>query len=121
LKQTLVFLSLAMLMFGVVACTPNKPMPDELMVVREAAWNSLEDLHKKQVDGDWKNAKVEHSKWQEMPIPKGGGEIVKADNVYKVTFDTKHDARLSSIKVFFDADTNEHLESSMTNRLNGDR
>ncbi|MCQ6563998.1 hypothetical protein [Paenibacillus mendelii] len=111
LKQILLYLSTAMLLFGVVACTQDRQVPDELVSLREAAWNSIDGEHQKQVDGDWKNAKVENAKSTEMPIPKGGGKIKKVQHIYKVTFNTKKDARLSSLKVFIDGDTNEPLSS----------
>lgn len=81
----------------------TNPTTDDLQAVRKAAWNSLSDHNKKEVDIDWKTAKVETAKVEDMPFVKDGGKAPKVARLYKVSFET-NDEILGPIRVFVDAD-----------------
>ncbi|MCM3628479.1 YobA family protein [Paenibacillus glycanilyticus] len=101
---------LALLLFVSSGCSKA----DNAEVIRESAWKSLSADDKKEVQANWKEAVVEATNVNEMPIPKGGGKRTETANLYKVSFESDKDRISGPILVFVDGDTNKPVGYSKT-------
>jgi hypothetical protein len=93
----------------------------DTQVLREAAWNSLSTQDKREVQTDWKVAKVEDAKVSDMPIPKGGGKKPEVERLYKVSFESNSDKTSGPIRVFVDGDTKKTVGYIKTVKSNSEQ
>lgn len=75
--------------------------------LRNIAWGQVSDTAKKTVIGDWKEASIEKSSFEEVPIKVEKDSIKTSNNIYKVTFKTTQDEIIGSIGIYIDTVTKQ--------------
>lgn len=80
-------------------------MPSDGNELRRIAWEQVGDIARKTVIGDWKEASIEKSRFEQVPLKKGS--IKTSNNIYKVTFKTNQDELIGAIGIYIDAVSNQ--------------
>ncbi|MEX2460756.1 MAG: hypothetical protein WD469_05575 [Paenibacillaceae bacterium] len=75
--------------------------------LRSIAWGQVSDTAKKTVIGDWKEASIEKSSFEQVPIKVEKDSVKTSNNLYKVTFKTTQDEIIGSIGIYIDAVSNQ--------------
>ncbi|RCW40346.1 hypothetical protein [Paenibacillus prosopidis] len=80
-------------------------IPGDGNELRKIAWGQVGEIARETVIGDWKEASIEKSSFEQVPLKKDS--IKTSNNIYKVTFKTNQDELIGAIGIYIDAVSNQ--------------